>query len=49
MNRNQMVWLGKSETYGWSAAFIMAKVDTDPFGSPIVTLIDPKDVQDFLR
>jgi hypothetical protein len=42
-------WLGKSETYGWRAAFIMAKVDTDPFGSRIVTLLDPKDVQDFLR
>ena len=42
-------WLGKSETYGWSPAFIMAKVDTDPFGSPLVTLINPKDVQNFLR
>jgi hypothetical protein len=42
-------WLGKSETYGWSPAFVMAKVSTDAFGPPTVTLVDARDVESFLR
>lgn len=42
-------WLGKSETYGWSPAFVMAKVSTDAFGPPAVTLVDVAGVERFLR
>jgi hypothetical protein len=41
-------WLGKAAAYGWRPSFVMAKVNTDAFGPPTVTLIDATDVQRFL-
>ncbi len=42
-------WFGRSEAYGWSAAFVTAKVNTDSFGPPSVTIVDSKDIQKFLQ
>jgi hypothetical protein len=42
-------WLGKAAAYGWSPSFVMAKVNTDAFGPPTVSLIDATEVQRFLR
>jgi hypothetical protein len=42
-------WLGKAAPYGWTPSFVMAKVNTDAFGPPTVTLIDATGVQRFLE
>lgn len=42
-------WLAKPETHGWKAAFITAKVNTDSFGPPSVTIIASRDIQKFLK
>lgn len=33
-------WLGKEEAYGWSAKYVVAKVNTDHFGDRGATLVD---------
>ena len=42
-------WFGRSEAYGWSASFVTAKVNTDSFGPPSVTIINSKDIEKFLQ
>ena len=42
-------WLGKPAAHGWIAAFVTAKVNTDSFGPPSVTLLDSNELQNLLR
>ena len=41
-------WLGRLEAYGWTSGFVAAKVNTDSFGPPSVTIVDSKEIPKFL-
>ena len=41
-------WLGRREAYGWTAAFVSAKVNTDSFGPPSVTVVDSNEIEKLL-
>lgn len=42
-------WFGRPENYGWSAAFVAAKVNTDSFGPSSVTIVDTKNIYKLLQ